>query len=296
MALSIPGEQFQIMLSNTDSNGEFLFHFVTPTKQSEPYLSAYKSDASIHFEVEKKFLNQHPNFIYEIPLLDSGQIAEIIARSVRVQINNAYSGSDSTIAHAFNYLPQLTTWNFEYDLDDYVRFPKLKDYFEEYILRASVRDGAIKVTNSSKIEDQLVLLDGVPVNAKAVLSINPYLIKEISIYAGDIMLGSSLVKGIISLKTYEGLLADYKPKGSQTIALIGLSVPTENSTLNLPPKEKTMPDQRDQLLWIPQFNNEKEEFTVHFTSSDVIGDFILSIDGFSNDGKAVSFDQEININ
>ena len=61
-------------------------------------------------------------------------------------------------------------------------------------------------------------------------------------------------------------------------------------------KSDRIPDYRSQLLWLPNFNLNKNEDSLYFYTSDNNGDYEISLEGFTNEGKPVSLREIISVN
>lgn len=56
-----------------------------------------------------------------------------------------------------------------------------------------------------------------------------------------------------------------------------------------------IPDYRNQLLWKPHIEFNKEELTIDFFTSDIVGDFEISLEGFTLDGQSVSIREVLKV-
>ncbi|MDJ0646443.1 MAG: hypothetical protein QNJ57_10720, partial [Flavobacteriaceae bacterium] len=57
-----------------------------------------------------------------------------------------------------------------------------------------------------------------------------------------------------------------------------------------------IPDDRYQLLWAPGSKAREKELTIQFYTSDISGEFEVSIQGFSNKGKPVAIKKTFYVN
>ncbi len=296
VTLSIPGKPFQLKTALTNETGKFSIHFKSPVRKSTAYLTTLNTAEKMQIRIENKFLSTAPPFDYNVPALDSAQLAEVVAKSIRVQLENTFfqkppTTSDTVLSNP--WMPQLTEFDFHYPLDDYNRFPALKDYFVEYIACATIQKDRIRIRQNLYRPDfnksQLIVLDGVPVDAGKILSLNPYEVKTIGVISNRYFLGPSIFDGVMSIETYEGSMGGYTPAVSLKTELIGLSVPPAGHPLTHGyRKGDPRPDKRDQLYWKPVAKKGGQPYPLSFYTSDVDGLFMIRVEGFSSEGKAIT--------
>src|SRR5690606_13820067 len=90
LALTFPGREFQLRISESDDQGNFVIPFRSGATDSEAILTALDFNSRYELIVTSPFLNRYPDFDYQLPHLDSSLVKEIIKKSIRVQIENAY--------------------------------------------------------------------------------------------------------------------------------------------------------------------------------------------------------------
>ena len=56
-----------------------------------------------------------------------------------------------------------------------------------------------------------------------------------------------------------------------------------------------IPDYRYQLLWKPDLNLNEGEMSIEFFTSDITGDFEISLEGYTNNGIPVSLRKFITV-
>ena len=300
MALAFAGEKSQTKTAFTDEKGRFLFQFHPSETDQDIYLKPLNGGENFQLEIEDKFLSEYPAFDYQMPQINADMLAQIRDRSINSQITNAFFKRD-TLANKNLTSPdeQFLQYDHEYNLDDYKRFPDLREYFVEYILNVGIRKDEIIVLPKYYLPDfkreQLILLDGIPVSSKKILEIDPYLVKKIKVIANRFYLGPSLFDGVVLLETYEGDLANYKPEAVLMIPYLGLKYTTPQITSNLT-NNQLEPDRRVDLYWDPQINWESdEELSIEAKTSDVKGNFEMRIEGFSQQGRPISITKSFEV-
>lgn len=303
IGLSIPGKTFAFKVVKTDKNGNFIFNID----------KAYYNSNIIIQVIDNKRAD------YTISLADSSQIdyakltiqpyinltpefkESLLNRSIASQIENAYYSKKTD--SLFKQKPINAFYQSiakEYILDDYTRFPTLKEtsteivkemYYEQDKKNYSLhlRDFSIYTQSS---EPALVLVDGLLLqNTNELFEYKMKNIYKISVVPGLYFLGPKAFNGVISFTTINH---DYVSSQSGTYILdttiLRPSIKREYFTPNYSDKSKNerIPDYRYQLLWLPEVTLANTENPVSFYTSDVTGTFEITLEGFTDQGIPVS--------
>ncbi len=295
--LSIPGEAYQVRVSEVDPSGNFILGFDAPEKRGEGYLSVMggrSSDYSI--VMENEFYDNYPSYTFMPIDLDSARIASILRRSINNQIENAYylPVSVDTLKKEVRQISSFKS----YRLDDYTRFPTIRDTFLEYIPEVSISKNESKNEFLLKILDfkpgpsaenfpTLLLLDGAPITQKEILDISPFLIERIDILNRKYFFGSIGINGIISFHTFDDDLAGYVPE-TQRITIQSIQDQKGSNRVSYA-KDERIPDRRDLLLWEPSIvTGTSGNVTLDFHTSEVTGKYEIRIEGITEGGTPVS--------
>jgi len=132
----------------------------------------------------------------------------------------------------------------------------------------------------------LVLFDGILASPKEVLEYSPYNISDIEVLSERYYIGSAVLDGIIALKTKEGDLYGFEPKGLK-YKYKGLQrqkiyfFPDHTQS-----KELRIPDQRRLLDWQFMSQIDSSQKTGFYTS-DVLGTYEVLITGISPSGELI---------
>jgi hypothetical protein len=225
----------------------------------------------------------------------------ILQRSVASQIENAYHYKkiDSLVVSNTrdDFFKGIAK---EYILDDYKRFPSLQETITEVLFEAYYKqtenDFSIGVRdfddNYETPGSALVLVDGLLLqDYKELFKYNTKNIYKVSIITGGYYYGSKLFNGVISFTTFK---QDFISKQSGTYILdttfLRPAVKKEYFSPDYADKSKNkrIPDQRYQLLWLPQITLANTENPISFYTSDVTGTFEITVEGFTDQGIPVS--------
>jgi hypothetical protein len=182
------------------------------------------------------------------------------------------------------------------DLDDFIRLPRLEEYFVEVVRQVSIRKNrgvnhfvVLGPHPDLAIYPPLVLIDGVAIfDIEAVLAVSPRLIDRIEIVNAPYIRGNVTFGGIISLISKNndlgyidlpssGLLVNYQMLDqplvrSQTAAI----------------SDDRFPDVRNTLYWNPRLTlNPDESGLIAFQTSDLKGEYEILIRGSDTEGRFV---------
>ncbi len=301
VAFSTIGEKYQLQTTTISDDGSFLFQVEEGQRNVQAYIGLVQPDSVRKIMIDSPFLTEYPSFDYSQPILDSADIMEIVEKSRRNQVENAYFSLKQDTAHAsLEKKPIFTDFDSYYLLDDYNRFPQLHEHFIEYIPTVVAR----KTKNRSKIKvilqefmyddyPPLLLLDGLPVTVEEILEFSPYKIRSIGVINHRIYLDDLVADGLVVFETFEHNLMDYEPLNYQrAFTYQGLEV---RKSYHFPDYTQSnelsrIPDYRDQLYWNPYVNlNTSDQNEFHFYTGDVKGEFEIIAEGYTESGKPISY-------
>lgn len=309
VSLTIPGKDYVFKLAKTNSQGRFFFSVTEgyDAEESIVQLNEAEADAAnFTLTLDKKNLNlqiEKPRFLKLDPSIKSW----LEERSVQLQIENAYFDAkkdsilDNKITPAFyDNLGSL------FLLDDYTRFPTVRETFVEVVTHAAVRGSgentrflvynAYDPNGLAKFNDlpPLVLMDGMLIqNNNDVLGYNAREIKSIRVVPQPYRYGPKIYSGIIAVATKSGdfvpsLSKDYVEKINLTPAVkIKQNYRPEYSVNSVLSR---IPDYRVQLYWqsnLCLISDSKSE-SVSFYTSDVSGMYEINLHGYTDKGSEIT--------
>ncbi len=296
LSLTFPGKDFFLRISSTDDKGNFYFS-VDENFVEEEALVQVMDDATYTINFDSIPTPDVKELSFRQFGIDSLAKRMILDRSVHNQIENAYfSFKPDTVAisHHKNLFEgaDMTVYN----LDDYTRFPSVKETFVEIIRFARVRKENGKYNfgvfgyppNETYGGQPLVLVDGLPLKNvnDFVESYKAAKISTIKIIRDNYFLGGSIYNGVIIIETINGDFADdYYDEDLKRLKLTTGNIRKNYFQQNYEEFDySSIPDYRNQLLWLPSL--EKENFK--FYTSDLDGIFEISLEGFTKKGEPVS--------
>lgn len=310
VALSVSGKSFAFKTAKTNASGNFIFNLEKPYYYSDvtvQVMNENRKDFTIILD-ESKSINA--NLISNQPFLELNKDLKtsLEERSVASQIENAYftKKTDSIAAIQNNNL-FYNPLNKDYILDDFARFPSLKETITEVVLEMyytkSKNKYSIGVRDNDPLrelsEPALVLIDGLVIqDVDELFEYDMANIYKISIVPGGYYYGSNAYNGIISFITKNNDFVS-RAKG-EYLMKPEMIRPLKKKIYYKPDysdstKYQRIPDYRYQIAWIPELTLDKVENVVSFYTSDVSGTFEIVLEGFTSNGTPVSLKKSFEV-
>lgn len=285
----------------TDNEGNAYF-FTNGIKGQKELVSTVNSIAGLDYrvDIQSPFVFDHQSKTLPAIGAIGNQLAEkYLERSVGVQamyslVTDSINKFAST-APFFNYKPDKT-----YVMDEWVRFPTMPEVVTEIVTYLRFRKHNNNYFFSIYREGlgfsnimPLVLIDGIPVlDHNIVYNYDPHLMKQIDLYYDRFVVGGNFFDGIVSFTTNKG---DYTGFKADKSTLFVNYEGTQPERLFYSPEYKTdaerksrLPDFRHTLYWNPEIDVDgSQTIEIPFYTSDLKGDFKVSVEGITKDGKIV---------
>jgi hypothetical protein len=307
VSLSSPSQNFEFIMSTTDSIGRYYFN---SRNIGSDYILLHPHSApqGVIIEPDAEFLGKYISFTPPKLRIDSSMKKMINRRHVSLQVENAfYNAKKDSLA------PMQKNGRFfgkpdkSYNLDDFTRFPSMEDVFREIIPQVvvKIRDGnfflvMISGVNSYRFQNPpLVLVDGIPIdNTNAFMKYDPSLIKTISLITRRYYYGGLETEGIISVETFDG---DAKNLPLGDLVRVKYTRPEAEKIYYFADYENNqtltrIPDFRTQLYWNPSVEvNASSTTTLNFFTGDLPGTYVAEIVGFTSTGKQIYYTKEFQV-
>ena len=310
VAVSIPGEDFQLKAALTNDEGDFIIDVFENYTEPVAIVQLLESDRNTY---ELKMMEDPPLVMNDLDFrnfqIDSTLKNEILERSIHNQIENGfYQVRPDTLKTSEPHDPYWGGDVEKYELDDFTRFPTLLETMVEILPYASIRrDGPDNFVFNVRLfenyegpqQNALVFIDGMLVaDYNEIIEFDSKLIKSISILRDKFELAGRRYRGMINIET---LTQDYYEvaEGDQLIK-VDIGLPNvkkkyfrQNYSVDKESSDQRIPDYRHQLLWEPRIDFNGKEATFECYTSDVTGEYEIVLDGFSIFGKPISLRKTI---
>lgn len=219
----------------------------------------------------------------------------LLERSIGVQLQQLVL-PDSGIYMPLPENPYSFKPTLSYDLDEYTRFPTMRETFTEFVRRlAFERIGGRDVIRIWNIKNlsygagrSLMLFDGIPIyDHKKILDYDPYLLKRIDVFDGKYMFGGEVFDGVASFISKKGRLSGIRLGEESQLTIY--DCPHWKDRFKAPEYGKTeyrnIPDFRHTLYWNPEVNLEDK--VIEFYTSDLRGVFKVVVEAVADDGGLI---------
>jgi hypothetical protein len=304
LAFSLPGEDYMLKIATTNKQGKFYLNLDEAYDTPEALMQIL-GDETENYEIKLDPLPQisNPDLKFADFKITPAMKDYILDRSVQVQIENAYySVKPDTLKVITEKEPFYTQEPTVYNLDDYTRFPTIKETMVEIVMFAHLarsKDGSQFVINQTDGATNfylpaLLIVDGAMVQDHDLLINYPAkYVKSIKILRDNFFLGSHIFAGIVDVETIEGnfsetLNQDYIKRVAMKLPEAGKNYFKQSYATSSDNPLSRIPDLRTQLLWVPSVEIDSSEENMDFFTSDIPGTFEIHLEGFTNSGKPVS--------
>lgn len=310
VALSIPEENPVLKISRTDEHGFFYFNLDENYIGQNALLQVLGNERGDYgISVKKRPEVDHSKIRFGHFSIDPSMKETIEKRSVYDQIENAYFEVKADSLRPIEEGSPFYVKSPEvYILDEYKRFPTLKETFVEIINSAWISNNeqgepVFRIRGLQKAMDlnleTLLLVDGIMIqDHKDFIDYPAAKVESIRVLRNKFFLGPHIFKGIIDIRTKNNDFSNtYSPGYLRKFEL----EKAQSEKIYFQPeysgdrKDPHIPDFRYQLLWLPQRRITSNAAEVDFFTSDVTGDFEISVEGFTDSGEPVSCKKMIRV-
>jgi hypothetical protein len=298
---SVPGIDDAFSITTSDDQGMVRFAFPDIHKNYVAVIQpAFNSDSNARLEMGSIWAENFSSLLLPSWHAAKTMHKELLDRSVDNQIENTYA-----VEKKNRYLASLMDSSSFYGradkiyfLDNYTRYQTMEEVMREYVIDVRVRKENSKyifrVKNSLTalyFEGlPLLLLDGIPINdATKIIELDPLKIKKIEVVAHPYYFGSSVLSGIINVKSYSNDLSASRIDPRAVVLEYGgiqesrmFYSPSHQTTAE---RQSRLPDFRNVLDWSPEILTDRNgKSQVRFFTSDVKGRFAVVIQGIDFNG------------
>jgi len=300
--LSIPGTITQFKTSLSDRYGKFKFDMPNFHNEGQIIVQAdnqYNQLSKII--IDNPFIKRSTTSTSSSALNDTIHKELLLDRHNNIEVAQYYSKENYKVytpllydTSSFYYKPDRT-----YLLDNFVRFSTLEEVIREYVTPVTLtkKKGLFELHVYDEEQKQffksspLVLLNGVPMfDVNKLMETDPLKIRKLEVIMQTYHYGNASFSGIINFITYDGKIEDeglipslsyFDYDGLQKQR--NFYAPTY---VNIDQKESRLPDFRTTLQWSPNIDIPVTGNTIiKTTSSDLPGNYVISIQGITKDGK-----------
>ncbi|MEJ0081932.1 MAG: hypothetical protein WDM78_13510 [Puia sp.] len=303
--MSMPGEEKALSITTSDGNGIVRYSFLRNIYKNNVVVMqpALKKDSDNRIDILNAWSDKYSAIPIRSFSLSKMEQKELLNRSINNQIENTFAVEKKHLYPGIS--PDSSSFygrpDKVYFLDQYVRYATMEEVLREFVYDVRVRRDADKFNLRVKNGHTdlyyegipLMLIDGIPVDASAIVGLDPSQIKKIEVIAHRYYMGSYVFEGIINVKSYSGEIGATQIDPNATVLEYeSVQSPREfysPSYDNENARQSRLPDYRNVLYWSPWIvtgTEGKSHFS--FFTSDVPGKFVVCVQGITRDGVSGS--------
>lgn len=304
VAISLPGQHFQLLAAETNPEGRFFAYLNNPYTGETGFAELLDGPAgSYEFRMDDLASWEGSLGDFRSIRIDTSLAAAITRRSVHNQIENSYYlvKPDTVTAPQheefyFGHFPKT------YDLDQYTRFPTFRETLLEVVENVFMRREADeKYTLRVRVPLQpgqefftddppLVTVDGILVpDHTTLLNLDANRIRYIRVVQDYLLWGGRNYQGMVAIETLNGDYAvAWRSEAGTSFPFRRAEPPKSYYRQPLDGADPHVPDFRHQLLWEPQIRLEGEGEAFSFMTSQVPGRYTIRLEGYTTYGKPIS--------
>lgn len=261
--ISVPTEKSDLYSSVVDKDG--MIKFVTNNIYGTKEMVCEIEDndlARCHIELISPFVSPKLKGIPALRMAPSIK-EDLQRRGLSVQLCRSFSADTLASLMPIRENPLIPSYDaIEYKLDDYKRFPVMRELFIEFINEIKVRrvDGKEQLKVKTHLEERvslfdknnsLIMVDGIPVfDHSQVIEYDPLLVESVVVYPYKYYTGWRSFCGMANFVTYKKNLPGIKfNDGVRVVQFKGCSYPMAFTYQEI---GEDFPDYRELLYWHPQ--------------------------------------------
>ena len=261
--ISVPTEKSDLYSSVVDKDG--MIKFVTNNIYGTKEMVCEIEDndlARCHIELISPFVSPKLKGIPALQMAPSIK-EDLQRRGLSVQLCRSFSADTLASLMPIRENPLIPSFDaIEYKLDDYKRFPVMRELFIEFINEIKVRkvDGKEQLKVKTHLEERvslfdknnsLIMVDGIPVfDHSQVIEYDPLLVESVVVYPYKYYTGWRSFCGMANFVTYKKNLPGIKfNDGVRVVQFKGCSYPMAFTCQEI---GEDFPDYRELLYWHPQ--------------------------------------------
>ncbi len=292
--LSIIGPVNMFYATSSDSMGNIMFEVNNVYGDNQVVLQT--ADSNCRIEIDDGFSKEFTTVV-DSPGFVVYDYNTLVDHAVSVQVQLIYDRKrDSVDIFIGDTLPIYGYAEYNYNVDEYVKFSSVEDIFREYIRPVQIykREGRMVPIIFLDKERRLMngspflLIDNVPVfDMQKLMMINPAKIQRIDVVDRPYWFHQQFYEGIISVFTKTKDPEDYLSPNATVQNFKGLQLTKKFYSPLYDTETKRndrLPDFRNVLFWSPNINSQ----SIEFYTSDLPGNYVVVAQSINDSGKIIN--------
>ncbi len=312
--LSTPAKTASFQYAKTDKDGRFSFTIPIVETLHEIIIQPEEIDRNNTIKIESPFseeffpVENHQSYlIKEIPKYISNW-------SINYQVRKIYGSSSlGNPLKPARSLPATKRFygkpDLELIMDDYIKLPVMQEVFFELMPGVMLKSKKAQyefsvldpVENKIYNKPPVLFIDGVVINdASIIANLDPEIVEKIDAVKEPYLIGDYLFYGLVNVITRKGdfscvTLPDYAVRLQYRVVDPANSFSSPDYSTQ-EKKESSLPDFRNTLYWNPSVKPDNNgKISVEFWTSDYASDYVINIQGFTGEGRTISYKKVLKI-
>jgi hypothetical protein len=314
LLMCTPGKEAEFRYAKTDNEGNFSFN--THIDEGLKDLIIMPDDVSKNHKIniESSFSDQYLQSGVSVDSTTRPIPPHVSKLSVNHQVQKIYGipAPGDPLNPVFPPLKPLRFYgkpDIELILADYISLPVMNEIFFELLPGVSLKKekSTYKISITYRVnDDQFVtspclMIDGVIIkDASMIANLDPEIVEKIDVIKEKYLVGKYIFSGIVNVITKSGefscvSLPDYMIRLPYRVIdpVRSFVSPDYSSEKTL---ESRIPDYRNTLYWNPSVKPDKDgKAIIEFWSSDNKSDYIINIQGITEEGRTFSLQKIIKV-
>ncbi|MCX6253407.1 MAG: hypothetical protein NTV31_02900 [Bacteroidia bacterium] len=314
LLLCTPGKEAGFQYSRTDNEGNFSFRIHIDEGLKDLIIMPDDVNKNHKIIIESSFSDQYLQSEISVDSINKPVPPQISKWSVNYQVSKIYGVS--THGGPLNPIfPPLKPIRFygkpdiELIMADYISLPVMEEVFFELLPRISLKKKksiydisiADRVDDNRYVLSPCLLIDGVIIRDPSLIAnLDPEIVERIDVIKEKYLVGKYFFSGIVNVITKSGdyscvSLPDYMIRlPYRVIDPVWSFVSPDYSSVEM--KNSRLPDYRNTLYWNPSVKPGKDgKDRIEFWSSDNKSDYVIDIQGITQEGKIFSLKKIIKV-
>ncbi len=299
-----PGKEAAFQYARTDNEGNFSFKVHINEGLKDLIIMPDDVSKNEKANMESSFSNQYLQPVVYADSTSRSMTPQISKLSVNHQVQKIFeiSSMGSPLKPVFPFVYPVRFYgkpDIELTLADYISLPVMSEIFFELLPGVSLkkRKSTYEISITYRIDDKqfstspCLMIDGVIIKDPAMIAnLDPEIVEKIDVIREKYLVGKYFFPGIVNIITKSGdfscvSLPDYMIRlPYKVIEPVRSFVSPDYSSQEM--KDSRIPDYRNTLYWNPSVKLTNDgKARVEFWSSDNKSDYIINIQGITQEGK-----------
>ena len=312
--LCIPGKKAVFQYATTDQQGNFSFRL--PADEELKDLVIMPDDVNKNYEIVmgSSFAGAVLQRGNRFEMENNSMPPAITRMSVNFQVQSIYGiptlGDPLTPAYpTLQPLPFYGKPDVERNMDEFIKLPVMEEVIFEILPHVSLRKSksGIEISLSDRVDNKpyivtpCLMIDGVIITDPAmIVDLDPEIVEKIDVIKEKYVVGRYSFPGIVNVITRTGdfscvALPPYMIRLPYRVADPVWSFTSPD--YSTPEKKLSrIPDYRNTLYWNPAVRPDQDgKVSVECWSADNKSDYLINIQGITQDGEAISMKKIISV-